>query len=153
MPNLVQRTGRVVAHDGYSVRIAFNRLSDCANCESGFGCGIGPVVGMMKSTCVIRLSTADPAVAVLSAGDRVCVGINARQLTVQVLLVYLLPVIGLLVGAVCAGTFVPGASDLDVGIGALVGLFGTYLGARGLRVSLDLDTALQPRIAQRLVRH
>lgn len=149
--HLVQRTGRVAAHDGHSVRISFDKLGDCANCKLGFGCGIGPVVGMMKSSCEMYLSAADPKVENLAPGDVVSVGIDARQLALQALLTYLLPLIGLVLGGLCAVLIVPRPDDLNIGIGALAGMIVAYLGICAARYSFDLDIALQPQILRRSI--
>ena len=146
MNQLLERTGRVISNDGHAVRIAFEKLGDCANCRTGSGCGIGPVLGMNGSSCLMRLGAEQPDADRLAPGDLVRIGVNARQLTVHVLLVYLLPLAGLAGGAVCAGAIEQGPNDLAVGIGAIAGLLCAYIGARALRYFVDLDTGLQPNI-------
>lgn len=82
----------------------------------------------------------------LRPGVAVRVGIGARTLLIHVALVYLLPLLGLVLGALGAGVVAGGSRDASAVAGAAIGLVLSHLLARFLRSALRLDAGLQAEI-------
>ena len=132
---MIEAVGTVREVDGDSILVEVQRQSACGSCASEGGCGtsvLGTWFARGKSRVRVRSSLS------LSAGEAVVVGLEETALLRASLLLYLLPILALLGGAV-AGTGLAGA-----GGGDWPGIAGGLLGfAAGLAVSRSRSTALQ----------
>lgn len=109
----------------------------CSACGHGSSCGVGQVAKGLPAT-VLRV----PATRRLRVGEHVTVSVPVRALTLQALLGYVWPAIGLMVGA---GMGNATGSDTT----AIVGAVGGFLGAMAVgRVALRVFPALRatPRL-------
>ena len=99
----------------------------------GQGCGLGPLLAMFSRAehgYWLDLQALDGDR--LQAGDRVCVGLPEGQLVKSVSLAYVLPMLGILVGAWSAAVLYPELGDLSAVAGALAGM---VMGWAGLALS------------------
>ena len=105
---MIEEQGRVIdVHDGY-VWVETQRRSSCDKCSANAGCGtsvLSRVLGQRRT----RVRALDPLGA--KAGDDVVIGIEDAMLLRSSLAAYLVPLLGLLLGAVCGGTL---ASTLGI---------------------------------------
>ena len=95
---MIEEQAVVVARAGDRMTVEVQRRSACGNCAQGKGCGTAVLSDLFGGRRPVQLSLeALPEVAV---GDRVVVAIDENSLQVLALWLYLLPLFGLLGGAV-----------------------------------------------------
>ena len=131
---MMTETARVVRRDGRQVELALERDNACGHCELSQGCGtgaIGRLLGRRQTT--ITIETDVPC----QPGDRVTLALPDSALVRTSLLLYGLPLAGLLVTG--GGLQVAAAPEWVVVTGALIGLYAGFrlaaLGARRLEQS------------------
>lgn len=125
------------------VRVETLRRSACGSCEVRSGCGtaaIGKVTGARRNV-VTALAATD-----YRSGDRVELGLAEGALLAGSALLYLVPLAGLLIGAVAAAPFGETVSAAGGLGGLLFALWRTRLRAR----RIAHDPRFQPVILRRL---
>ncbi len=111
---------------GPQVELELQRDSSCNGCELVDGCGVGALgrlLGRRRKSLVIDTDRR------LQPGDRVVLAVPERALVRMSLLVYGLPLVGLLGGALLPAALWPGASD------ALAVVFGATGFAVGVKLA------------------
>ncbi len=97
---MIEEQGRVIdVRDGY-VWVETQRRSSCDKCSANTGCGtsvLSKVLGQRRT----RVRALDPLGA--KTGDDVVIGIEDAMLLRSSLAAYLVPLLGLMLGAVCGG--------------------------------------------------
>ncbi len=97
---MIEEQGLVIdVHDGY-VWVETQRRSSCDKCSINGGCGtsvLSRVLGQRRT----RVRALDPLGA--KTGDEVVIGIEDAMLLRSSLAAYLVPMLGLLLGALCGG--------------------------------------------------
>lgn len=120
---MIKETGRVVAVDGQgTVWVEADRRSACAGCSARPGCGQHLLAQMGCQTQRIQ-AVSEQAYQV---DDQVVIGIPETVLIQGALLVYLLPLAGLLAGVVLADWLT--GHDLWTVLAGLLGLCLGFLG-------------------------
>lgn len=115
----------------------------CSRCQEGRGCGggvIGRLVGRNRAEIAVELA---PGLAP-RAGDVVVVAVDEQAMIQAALLVYGLPLIGLLAGGVFAHTVLE-AHDLIVAAYGALGLLAGFALTRSLAQSLQHRPGFKPR--------
>ncbi len=127
--------------------LQIQRQSACGACHSNAECGTGTLAKIWKSKALeVRALSALP----LQAGDQVIVGIAEGALLRGALLVYLLPLVFLLLGAVLGqAVFATTGGELVVLMGFL-GLGLGFLAAWALSRRFDADPRYQPVVLRRM---
>ncbi len=101
---MIEEQGRVIdVQDGY-VWVETQRRSSCDKCSVNAGCGtsvLSRVLGQRRT----RVRALDPLGT--KTGDEVVIGIEDAMLLRSSLAAYLVPLLGLLLGAVGGGTLAP----------------------------------------------
>lgn len=101
---MIEEHGRVIdAHDGYAW-VETQRRSTCNTCSANAGCGtsvLSRVLGQRRT----RVRALDPLGA--HVGDEVVIGIEDATLLRSSLAAYLVPLLGLLVGAISGTSLAP----------------------------------------------
>ena len=115
---LYQR-GKVAGLDGSTAHIIFEPLGGCAVCAGG--CGLAALVTMISTGQRAALRVGVGTQSQLAVGDVVRVGIDARRLLRLIFATYLLPLIGMLAGAVAVTTLTPATGDVGALSGAAAG--------------------------------
>ena len=114
--------------EGAQAELELQRDSSCGGCEVRDACGIGALgrlLGQRRKSLVIDTERR------LRPGDRVVLALPERALVRLSLLVYGLPVAGLLGGALLPAALWPGAADAVAVIGGVAGFcIGAKLAAR-----------------------
>jgi sigma-E factor negative regulatory protein RseC len=136
----------IISVDNGMATVAVSRAVACARCAAGRGCGAGLLSASEKRA---KLQVAVPKELDLKTGDVVVLELSPDTLLRASLLVYGLPLAGL-VTALSIGWLVAGplADGVAIGLGIAGLLTGLFLG----RVRLGRDRCLQeflPRIAGR----
>ena len=129
---MIEERGRVVALEQGGVWLETVQRSGCHGCAAKSGCGTGLLGDFWSKASQVRVSVAPKALARIRLHDTVVIGIAENTLATSALVVYLLPLLALLLGAL-AGDMLGGASGSELWaiLGALGGL---VLGAFCIRI-------------------
>ena len=96
---MIEHKALVVKVDQSSVWIKPDNQSECQSCSSNKGCGMGALARLFSNKpALIQLETQVP----LQQGDRILLGIEEKQFLKGSVFIYLLPILGLLAGALLA---------------------------------------------------
>lgn len=131
---MIEELARVLSCDGSAALVETERRSACGGCGVRTGCGTS-LLAQVFGHKPAHLRVANPVSA--QPGDRVVVGISERGLVRASLLLYLVPLLGLLLGAVGGELLV---QRLDLGGGETLSVVGGMLGlAVGLRLARNFS--------------
>lgn len=114
---MIEETATVVAIDGEDALLQTQRKSACQSCSVKQGCGtsvLAKVVGRRSSQILIK-NTLDASV-----GDELIIGIDDNALVKGSLLIYAMPVILLLLGAL-VGEFWAKSNNLNAELVSIIG--------------------------------
>ena len=136
----------VEAGDGYAW-VETRRQSACGACSASDGCGTATLAKVWgdQRTRVRAIATLP-----LRPGDAVIVGLAEGALLRGSLLIYLLPIVLLLAGALLGQAAFAGAGEEPVILSGAVGLGLGFLAARVVSRRLRSDARFQPVVMRRL---
>lgn len=141
---MIEESGTVVAIAGQDVWVQTIRQSTCGACSARKGCGQGALSSLTDGRAnQVRVRNGIGA----DVGDRVTLGIDESQLLRASLLVYALPLLLLLGGALLAGGIWP---DQD-GPAIAGGVLGLALGFMLLK-TVTRDAGANPKLQPVLLR-
>lgn len=129
---MITETGRVIALQGDQAWVQTIRQSACGSCSARQGCGqrvLASASGGRANQVLVANSLG------ARVGDEVTVAIAESALLSASLLVYALPLLLFVAGALVGHRLVPG-SDAGALTGALLGLGAGFLGSRLLNVRI-----------------
>lgn len=144
---MIEEQGVVVALDGDYARVQTLRGGACGGCSADGACGTSLLDRFLgRRTVLLRARNAGGA----AVGDRVLVGVSESGLVRAAMAAYLVPVGGLLIGAV-AGQWVGGvAGDLWSLVGALSGFLLALFWLRRYSAASAREPGLHPVVLRRL---
>ena len=144
---MIEESGEVVSLERGAVWVATSRKTTCSSCAANAGCGQGLLdkLAINSQRGTVRALT-DLNLAV---GDKVVIGLREDALVRASLLVYLLPLLGLFVGAVSADLLTLG-EPLSIAAG-FVGFAAAGLWVRRHSQQHLADPALQPVVLRALL--
>ncbi|WP_111497476.1 SoxR reducing system RseC family protein [Marinobacter bohaiensis] len=137
---MIEENGTVVAVNGDEAWVQTIRQSTCGTCNARKGCGQGALARLSDGRAN-QVKVANTAGA--RVGDPVVLGIGERQLLTASLLVYALPLLALLVGAL-AGASLGEAGDGPAILGGLLGLASGFLVVRIVAGGASRTARLSP---------
>jgi sigma-E factor negative regulatory protein RseC len=143
---LITETGRVLEVEGDWAWVACRRQVECARCAEGRGCG-GGVLGRLLGDRLHKVRAATGSVAV-AAGDQVLIGLGEDVVMRAAAVVYLVPLLAALAGALAAWQ-VGGGGDLVAVLGAGAGFVLGLGWARRYSRGRAGDGAFHPVILRR----
>lgn len=134
---MIEQPGRVVRVEGDSAWVETERRSSCGDCSARAGCGhalIGETFGRRFNQVRVQNETG------VRQGDCVVLGLREDALLKSSFAVYLIPLSGLLLGALGGTVLVPGGGDLMAlaggGAGFVAGLWWVRgFGGRAARIA------------------
>ena len=148
---MIEESAIVVGLEQNAAMLEIVRRNPCGLCGQTRGCGIslwGRLFGHRRNIF--------KAINQINAkvGDNVIVGVEEQALLVSSLMVYGIPLIGMLVGALLVGGIFagdfnsanPGHADLYAVIGAVAGLVIGLLWLKGHAAGRSMDARYQPVI-------
>ncbi|GLS82511.1 SoxR reducing system RseC family protein [Paraferrimonas haliotis] len=98
---MMEEIGRVLLQDGQQVVIEVERKSACNHCDSKDNCGVSSVSkAFSNKKQLIELTTSE----VFETGDMVKLGIPERTFLRSAAMVYLVPLMGFIAGALLGGS-------------------------------------------------
>ncbi len=116
---MIESDARVVAVEGARTWVEASRRSSCGQCSASGSCG-GSLFSELFGGRPVRVEVDNPIAAGL--GQRVIVGIPERMMMTGSLDLYLLPLLGLLAGAI-AGQSLTENAELPAILGGVLGFF------------------------------
>jgi sigma-E factor negative regulatory protein RseC len=142
---MIEETGRVVKVQGDYAWIETGPAATCGSCSARKGCGtsvLASVFGRRRSP-VRALNRAGAR-----TGEQVVIGISESSLVRGSLAVYMVPLAGLLVGALAGRYFgmdlLPAYAELASIVGAVAGLLAGLAWLRFFSRASDRDERYQP---------
>jgi len=124
---MIEQTVKVVALEGEHAWIESLSLHGCAKCEAGEGCG-GGIFAKLFGDKQFRMKINNSLN--IDLNDNVVIGVEDSAVTNASLISYLLPLLGLSLGAGLGSYFDATDSELWTLTGALVGISLAFLFAR-----------------------
>jgi sigma-E factor negative regulatory protein RseC len=128
---MIEESGQVVRTAGDSAWVQTARRSSCGSCSARKGCGTGALAGLFGAR-LHEVEVLNPIGA--RPGEQVIVGISESLLVRGSALVYLLPLLFLVAGALLAEGLAPqlglAGSDAPAIFGGLAGLAAGFLWLR-----------------------
>ncbi|WP_066965248.1 SoxR reducing system RseC family protein [Microbulbifer sp. Q7] len=134
---MIEERGRVVALEQTGVWLETVQRSGCHSCAAKSGCGTGLLGDFWTNASRVRVAVAPKALAPIRLHDTVVIGIAENTLATSALLVYLLPLVLLVLGALGGDALLSAlaAGEPSGESGAMLGaLAGLALGALLVRV-------------------
>lgn len=130
---MIKETGRVVAIEEDGVWVETIQQSACQTCVAEKGCGQSLIAKMTGKTTAIRALPGLCDLSHIGRDDRVVIGIPEHVVVSGTLLVYLLPLLTMISGALLSGSLATTspASDIYTALGGLLGLVAGGLIVRG----------------------
>ncbi|KLV06502.1 transcriptional regulator [Photobacterium ganghwense] len=143
---MMRSLATVVAVETGRITVSCQQQTSCGSCGSRDSCGTGIVSKALPGRRhEITIATREKA----SVGDTVEIGLSERSMLQSALLVYVLPLLGLVLGAILGQWWfvsLAGGGELGVIVTAL-GFAGAGLWlARRLATRLEGDSAYQPTL-------
>ena len=140
---MIEERGRVVAIERDGVWVETVQRSSCHGCAAKSGCGTGLLGDFWSSASRVRVPAERAQLQTLALHDTVVIGIAENTLAISALVVYLMPLVTLVAGAL-AGDHL--ASEAGAIAGALVGLFAGALAIRLYGMRNRRNPALVPQL-------
>jgi sigma-E factor negative regulatory protein RseC len=151
---MLTETGRVVAVEADGLWVQTVRQSTCGSCAAQAGCGHGLMNRMsaQRQLGLVR-ALADPAqLAACRIDDEVRIALPESVVLQASALVYVLPLLTLLAGAVAMNALWPAGGDLASVAGAVLGLGAGFLSVRWHARRHRNDRRFQPALVEVLPR-
>ena len=144
---MIEETGRVVAIEEGAVWVETLRKTTCSSCSANAGCGQGLMdkIGVGRQRGFVRVLSD----LHLALNDVVVIGIREDLLLRSAVLVYLLPLLGLLAGALLASSLA--LSEGLVILSAMASLFASWLAVRWHCRRSENDPARQPVVLRAML--
>jgi sigma-E factor negative regulatory protein RseC len=143
---VIEAEARVVAKEGELAWVEASRRSACDRCSLAGGCGTS-VLARLFDRRTTRLRAIDPVGT--RVGDWVSIGLDEGAMLRGALLVYAVPLGGLILGAVLANATL-GAGDLTGLLGAGGGFLGALAWSRDRSARFRYDERFHPIVLHRL---
>jgi len=117
---MIKETGRVVAIDSGFLWLETINRGTCGSCAAENGCGQSLLARWLSSSHYLKVGLDGRDPNSFHIDDEICIGIPENVVVVSSLLIYCLPLLGLIVGAAFGQTGY--GTDLAATIGAIGGL-------------------------------
>jgi sigma-E factor negative regulatory protein RseC len=144
---MVSENGRVVAVTGDSIWVETIRQSTCDSCNASKACGQGvlnKIYDGQRHHIEIKLDENSPAD--IKVDDEVEICVPEQTLLLGSFLVYLLPLLGLLIGGFLGQSLADAANEAAVVTGAVAGFIAGMLVARSGAATYSAKEGNRPRL-------
>jgi len=146
---MMTETGRVVAVDQHAVWVEVIQQSTCGSCSAQKACGQSLLQKLYQGRHHrIQVFRDDQAPEQIQIGDQVTIGLPEAVIVRGSLVLYILPLLGLLLGAVI-GQALFESGDLSAIIGAALGFLCGIFVAKKQALIQSKDPATRPRLISR----
>lgn len=130
--DLIWQTGTVCKNDGRAW-LVFDDPGACSRCSAGTGCGAALFSRLFSRSGPVSIRLRGPASA--HHGQRVRAGLNPHWLMMAASVLYLLPVLAFLAGALAAESIWPRDDLAALGVGSLFAGLAVWSTRRRLRLA------------------
>jgi len=144
---MIEETGRVVATEGAFAWVETQRQSACGHCSVQDGCGTS-VLSKVVGRKLNRVRALNPSSA--RVGDEVIVGLDESAMLRGSFMVYTLPLLLMLAGAVLAQAVAGGGEAVSI-LGGALGLGAGFWMMRRHALRSRQDRRYQPVILRQAV--
>jgi sigma-E factor negative regulatory protein RseC len=144
---MIEERGRIIALVGDQARVTAERRSACGQCSVNNACGTS-LLERVFGRRPVELLAHNPIGA--QVGDEVVVGLSEQGLLRTAAAAYLVPILGLIIGASVGERFGGAHPEVASVLGALIGLALAFWWLRGYSVALTQRPERQPVILRRL---
>lgn len=141
---MIEETGKVVALEGRMAWVETLRTSACDSCSAKSGCGHSALAKLGQNHVHMQAHSD----LILSVGDQVVIGVPEDVMVKSSLLAYLMPLLGMMAGALLVQQVQPG--DLYTALGGFSGLLAGFLALRWHFHRNQHDKRYQPVVLRRL---
>tara|TARA_R110002072_G_scaffold43340_15_gene121833 strand:+ start:333 stop:809 length:477 start_codon:yes stop_codon:yes gene_type:complete len=142
---MLTETGRVVGVEADALWVETIRRSTCGSCAAQKGCGHGLLNSISEGKRgYIRVLPGEHPVDHYQVDDQVLISIPEEVILRGSFIAYVLPLSGMLAGALGAVNWLPGNEDLLSVLGAIGGLLLGYSVVRWHGIRHRRDPAFQP---------
>ena len=128
--------------------VSCHNQTGCPRCAAGRGCG-GDVLGRLLGDRLREVQVRAGEYR-LQRGDEVLIGVAERSLLASSVVMYLVPLLSMLAGALLVVWLLPASGDAGAIVGSAVGLLAGLAVARAYGRSRRADDRFGPRIIGRL---
>lgn len=144
MPELIEEQGVVIELKGNQAKVQMKENPACGSCPGHSAChAIGSMFG--KRVMVMEALNQEEA----QVGQQVVVSFKSEQLPKASLIMFIIPVIGLLAGAILGYHLnVGGNRDLSAVIFSILVVTATFMGIRRYCKKYERDPSYRPTIIQ-----
>ena len=146
---MIEETAQVVAAEGEFVWVETQRQNTCGGCAANKGCGTSALAKVLGNK-LTRVRALNRGVA--QVGDQVVIGIDEQALVRGSLAIYMVPLAGLLLGAVVGALMSTRLLVAGEGLTIGLGVVGLLLGlgwVRGFTGRIHNDSRYQPVVIRR----
>ena len=140
---MMREWATVVAWQDGMATLRCYQSSACSSCSASSACGF-QILNKIKRNNVIEFQL--PIEQSLEIGQRVEIGINEMNVLHSAFWIYLVPLLGLIIGATFANTLF--SSNLSAILGALIGGISCFLVAKAYVKRLEQRRLYQPVVLQ-----
>ncbi|NKI75900.1 SoxR-reducing system protein RseC [Dickeya sp. CFBP 2040] len=140
---MIKEWATVVSWQAGTAVLRCEQRSGCQSCQSRMSCGTG-VLNQIGGAAIHQLAVSYPQP--LLPGQRVEIGLAESSLLRSAMLVYLLPLLGLMLGAALMQHWLH--SDLMAVMGAFAGVAVSFAAVKRLSAKIDNNQRYQPVILQ-----
>jgi sigma-E factor negative regulatory protein RseC len=148
---MIKESGRVVAVDDSYVWLETINRGTCGTCVAEKGCGQSLLARWMSHNQYLKVSLDGRSASDFAINDEICIGIPENVVVVSSLLIYCLPLLGLMLGAALGQAY--SGSDVGAIVCAVVGLLLGAALVRGYSWIQRNNRQLRPVILDMLARH
>jgi sigma-E factor negative regulatory protein RseC len=147
---MLEAEGTIISTSPDETWVETSRASACGSCSSKAGCGTTTLNQMLGSK-TSAFKVLNPIGA--RAGERVVIGVEETALLKSSALVYLLPLVLLLAGAMLGGWLAPAntLADAYAAAGMLLGLVSGFFLLKQVSAGAKGNRAFQPVILRRSI--
>ncbi|NND65986.1 MAG: SoxR reducing system RseC family protein [Halioglobus sp.] len=148
---MLTEVGRVIAVEGDGLWVETIRSSTCSSCGARKACGHGLANQIRDGERgLVRVLPGDAGVESCAVDDQVVISLPEEIILRGSFIAYVLPLVGMLGGALVALEFLPGNPDVLSALGAVAGLAVGFALVRLHSVAHRGDPRYQPVLLQNL---
>ncbi len=148
---MLTEVGRVVAVERDGLWVETIRSSTCGSCGARKACGHGLANQLRDGERgLVRVLPGDAGVGDCAVDDRVVISLPEEIILRGSFIAYVLPLAGMLAGALAALEFLPGNPDVLSAVGAAAGLVAGFALVRMHSTAHHDDPRYQPVLLQNL---
>ncbi len=152
LEQLITEQALVIKREQASLWVAADRRSACASCRVKSGCGTSLLARLGSESVLVRALIPSSLESIdFTEGEEVEIAVDRYAFVKVSLVIYLLPLAGLLLGVITTGLLLGDESDLATASAAIMGLVAGGAFSRGLLKRWHNSELLQPVVLRKVL--